>query len=424
MSQTKFGPVQNLERIQVVDIVRGFALFGILMVNIQMTGQSSAEIWNPHGSNTVAFFIMTAFFSSKFYPMYSFLFGLGMSLQMLRAENKQVPFAGRYLRRLFWLFVIGSLHALLVWEGDILTAYAIVGLVLVLCRKLKPRLLVGIALGLILLQVLALGPAQQWYFLHSNVASSYGMGEYRLEYTFEMGTYSQLVAYRFESWLPVGWIQSMIAEHDFGMGAVVFGLFLLQMANIAGFFLIGLAAGKSGVFQDVEAHLRFWRRLFWITFPLGLAISVGGTVWIHALFAQMGERGMRDWENSLLYAIYGLMPVLTFGYVSGLVLLSRKWKFLRLWAPAGQMALTNYLVQNIFSTWLFFGYGFGLYSDLPGMWVIVIAVGLYALQLAGSHFWLKKFRFGPAEWVWRSLTYWRRQPMRQSGPSDTVPLQG
>jgi uncharacterized protein len=424
MGLTKLGPVQKQERFQVVDIVRGFALFGILMVNIQMTGQSSSDLWEPRGSNTVAFFIMETFFSSKFYSMYSLLFGLGMSLQMLRAEGQQVPFVWRYLRRLFWLFVIGGLHALLVWEGDILTLYAILGLVLVLCRKLKPGLLVGIALGLIALQVAAFGPAQQWYSHHTSAVSNYGMGQYQIDLMFRTGTYPQLVEFRLESWFPVWLTQNIAAEGSFGMGLAAFGLFLLQTINIAGFFLLGLAAGKAGVFQDVEGHLRFWRRLFWIAFPIGLVINIGGDAWVNGLYAQANETGLSGWEYQLMYAVYGLMPVLTFGYISGLVLLSRKWKFLRFWAPAGQMALTNYLVQNIFSTWLFFGYGFGLYADIPGMWVILIAVGLYALQLVASNLWLKRFRFGPAEWVWRSLTYWKRQPMRQPNEPDTVPLQG
>jgi uncharacterized protein len=280
---------------------------------------------------------------------------------------------------------------------------------------------VVIAAVLILFQMLALGPYTDWFTGHSE-SSREVLEWYQLGHLIRTGTFLELIGYRFEHWYPVNLALEVTAQGSPAMGAAVFGLFMFMLPNIFAYFLLGLAAGRSGLFRDVEQHLNGWRRTFLITFPLGLSINIGGTVWINSLHARMDQAALLPWENILQYVVSNLMPVLTIGYISGLVLLNRRTRILRILIPAGQMPLTNYLLQNLFFTWLFLGYGFGLYGKLAGMWVIVIAIGVWCLQLVASQAWLRKFRFGPVEWLWRSLTYWKRQPMRPEDEKEIPPL--
>jgi uncharacterized protein len=197
--------------------------------------------------------------------------------------------------------------------------------------------------------------------------------------------------------------------------------FYIAIVDILGLFLLGLYAGRLGLFQETEKNIRFIRRMMWGALVLGMVgLGWGPMVNRFARIARDGSplaeavRFMRNSTTASLAKLYHQQALAIF-YGSFLLVLLRRavWqRLLRPFASIGRMALTNYIAQCVVASMLFYGYGLGLYGKLGAFWAAVLAVGLYLIQIPLSVWWLKHFRFGPMEWVWRSLTYRKAQPMR------------
>lgn len=396
------GPVPAGERIEVVDILRGFALFGILVVNMA-SFKSAAGIpgLGPEagGVDRLASLGILLFAQSKFFTLFSFLFGYGFSIQLLRARERGVSFVPRFARRLLVLLGFGLAHAVLLWNGDILTLYAVAGFVLILFRDRSPRALLvwagALLLGALLLFLGALGALELYRATAGGAARVAGLEASFLEGFAQVraeelrlyggGGYAEIVAGRAKG-LPGTW-----------------AFLLLISPTVLAMFLLGLWAGKRGVLRDVEDHLPLLRRVrFW-----GLGIGLPLNMAVAAAQAQLGPiSGLLVLGVDL--ALAG--PVLSMGYAAALVLLARRAGWGGRLAPlaaTGRMALTNYLLQSLICTTLFYRYGFGLYGEVGPAAGLLPCVGIYALQIPLSAWWLGRYRFGPLEWVWRSLTYGR-----------------
>lgn len=409
---TILTPIAASERIQAMDVLRGFALLGILLMNIEgMVGPLMASTTgiNPAltGADRWADALIFVFIQGKFYTLFSLLFGMGFAVMMARAQASQRPFTLLYLRRTLALLGIGLAHALLVWSGDILTTYALLALVLLLFRDTPQSRLPKWGVGLYLLPVLMIGAAGvlgSLMQLEPTAAAEMdkameAQGQAMAEViraqreTFGAGSYLEAVGQRLQD------------------VKLFLGYILVMGTQILGMFLIGAWFVRSGAIARPAEFPRLYARLRWVAWPAGLAMVLIGA-WLLPTndFARMDL----GWGVANALAMLGSL-LMCLGYAAWVVrgLQSPMWSsLLGALAPAGQMALTHYLLQSIVCTLIFYGYGLGYFEQLPRAWQVPFVVVFFSLQVLLSRWWLSRFRFGPAEWVWRALTYGRRPAMR------------
>jgi uncharacterized protein len=398
-------PVGRDERVLTIDVLRGFALFGILLVNFFGVGATGV-------ADQVANGFLYFFVSGKFYPLFSFLFGLGFGVMLLRAMDRGTSILPVYLRRLAVLAVIGVIHYVLLWDGDILRLYAVLGVLLLLFRNRSPRFLLAAALAAIL-------AANAWGEYSVGEPPPVRRADAETEYLAELGQLARYEEYR-DANQAVMWAQSDGTYPDLVVArarTLVFGLpwfFSLWSLQIFGMFLLGLYAAKRRLFENVAAHRRM---------AVGV-LTVGGVFGAAAMFLlvvapELAARGVdlvpgfRDRFRGELWVFGG--PLLTVAYIAGIALLCERARVARrlaILAPVGRMGLTNYLLQSVVGTSLYYGYTFGLYGKVGPALGILLSTAIFACQIPISHWWMARFRFGPAEWLWRSLTYMRPQPMR------------
>lgn len=418
------GPTPRAERLDVVDSLRGFALLGILLVNMGIFSQSAQQLVLPLPTGTPWYDVAAAWLvrflaESKFYSLFSFLFGLGLVLLMDRIEGRGGRFVPLYLRRLTALLAIGLVHALLIWNGDILVLYALLGAVLLLFRRARPRTLLIWAVALLLIMplfntvvagLIALGRSLPQGAAQIDAAMADVVVRYRAEaqlarQIYANGSYAEITAQRVREYL------SFMAIGD-----------AMMIPNVLAMFLIGVYFGRRRLFHDVAANRPFFQRL--LAWGLGLGL-VGN--FVYASFSLWLSRA--EISGQLLLTQLGLSlgaPAFCLAYASALSLLATRpgWSaHLKVLAPVGQIALTNYLLQSLICTFIFYGYGLGLFGLMGTALGVVLTLSIYGLQIPFSHWWLRRFRFGPAEWLWRSLTYGQPQAMRRQ-PGQLQPRGG
>lgn len=411
------APVQAHERIQILDILRGFALFGILLVNMELFAnplQIAVQPLepSPYLVDRIAAWLVRLLAETKFYSLFSFLFGLGFALQLVRAEEKRVPFAPLYVRRLLALLGFGLLHAYLVWVGDILTLYAVLGFVLLLYRQAKPRTLLLWAGIWLLVPFLFIGATT--LLVEAARATPEGAAAMHTMFATQRAEYRAATEHAYRVY-ATGDFLAITAQRAADIGFLLFSSLFLA-PSVLGMFLIGFYVSRRRIFQALEANRPWFRRvLIW-----GLVIGLPGNL----LFATLLSGSLSRVEPSpaLVVATLGQTvgaPALAMFYVAALTLLYLRpaWRpWLSRLAPAGRMALTNYLAQSLICTLIFYGYGFGLFGQVGKAMGLVLAVIIYGIELVWSAWWLEHFEFGPAEWLWRSLTYWRWQPWHKRAP--------
>jgi uncharacterized protein len=400
------GPVSAAERVQLLDVLRGVALFGVFLVNF--TSFASAGIMAtdeqllslPSAALDLTLYdLIEWLFVDKANTLFAFLFGLGFYLQMQRLEARGVDFFRVYLRRLTVLLVIGVLHMVFLWTWDILHLYALAGFVLLAMRELSNRDLV--ALGLIfglfartMQEILATFVGVGGSSLPTNDNASVLLRQQ----ISQSGDYLALVK-NFFDWTVVDYLAS--------------GLILGWLLYALGRFLIGAWVGRHGWIALAREFLPGWRRLARWSLPLGLILEGGATLLAESPL-------LPDWKHRDFFAHLThllAVPVLSVGYVSALVSLFHTPRGMRLLAPfawSGRMALTNYLTQSLVYGFVLFGIGPGLAlaGRIGALAILVIVIVTYAMQMAFSRWWLGRFAYGPAEWVWRALTYRQLPAMR------------
>lgn len=386
------------ERHDLIDALRGFALGGVLLVNLayfslyEYLPDPSRAALPTARFDALALQFMELVVNIKFITLFSLLFGLGFSLQMERAQADGG--LKRFVRRLLILLVIGMLHSWLVWWGDILLTYAAVGLLLVCFRRAPDWLLLagGLVLALAvpplvspwMRELLADWPKQPEVYADALQAFSSHSFSTALNGNMQMATWA-----RISNWALV--------------------------CFVLGRFLLGYWAGRRGLFQRPTQHRALIARLFRGSLTIGIAMTV-------LQFTQAGLREQIAWLDSepgkfTIRILLRAGPLaLGIAYATGfaLLFLQPAWqRRLQLLAPMGRMALTHYLSQSVLGIALFYGIGLGIGPRWGVAGWLLAWAAIFALQLWASHWWLARFRFGPMEWVWRSLTYGRRQPFRR-----------
>lgn len=399
-------PVAKSERIAAIDVLRGFAVLGILMVNVQGFARISSAYSNPASGRVLeaadqwTWAAIYLFFDTKFISIFSLLFGVGIAIMSERMAGRGISGTGLHYRRQFWLLVIGLMHAFLIWHGDVLVAYALCGFLLYPLRNLAPRrqLWIGgaavsvvvVLLGLILLALPYLPEAER-----ATIMAEWAPPQEEID--------AEIAAFR-GSWTDQ--LPERASLYLLALGGV-FPFYVFWRAG--GLMLVGMALYRLDVITGARSTA-FYRRMAVLGFALGLPLSGWGS----SIMLRPGVEADQAIYPPLLLNYVGSVGVFL-GYVALVILMVKggwlSWLRRRLEA-AGRMALTNYITQSIICSLLFYGHGLGLFERVSALGQVGIVVAIWALQLAWSPWWLARFRFGPLEWIWRSATYMEWQPMR------------
>lgn len=522
-------PVASNERIQSLDVVRGFALIGILVMNVEFFNRATASIGSGMqtgltGANLWVSYFVQYFVTGRFWTIFSLLFGMGFAVMITRAERAERSFLVPYMRRIAALAVFGALHHIFLFAGDILVSYAVGASALLI-------VLYGRAKWILLALVLCIGggfiPGMDWLFGMAGGLAFFGVAAWWLRGDQRLKRFGQPPVIGFILMLfgaialvagAVFWaVPDAPREARFAMPALGFALTVLGYftkgyhadkpgrswrlgvgiycfmffmmtavgasqyffpqqqqpavtqeaikkqkdeeaerakartereqrikeetaalskgtyrevvtlragrfaehakgevgfaAILIGMFLIGTWFVRAGIMERAQAHLPLFRRLALFGIPLGVGMGlIGSTIAMHPI---PGSRGADGWQFASGLQMLGNLPA-SIGYVSLVILMlysASPLNRVRVLAPFGRMALTNYLTQSLVASTFFFGYGFGNWgvSRVDQMLFVVV---LAALQIVFSHLWLSRFRYGPMEWLWRAVTYWTIPPMR------------
>jgi uncharacterized protein len=417
-------PVDAGERVVLLDTLRGFALCGVFMANVYLwfsgrmfssPAQMEAALKNASWLDTAINFAFNPLISGRFITIFSFLFGLGFAVQLGRAERRGTSVLPVYTRRLAVGLGLGLAHLFLLFQGDIVSTYALLGFTLLLFYKRSDRTLLIWAAVLIFLGPVLWSTAMRLPQLldwPGAAEAAKAAGERSASLRAQV-----LEAFSHGSWLDTVRVGAAYYVGD------LFKMLSIFLPVIVGRFLLGLWAGRRRLFHDAPQHLPFFRRLLGWSLGLGLLASAIG-VTVGQLFSRkIINPGELPWLPFVLGPVRHLGELgMASAYVSAITLLFQRdaWRrLLAVLAPVGQMALTNYLLESVLGALLFYGYGLGLMGKLGSAAQLGVALAVFSLQIVFSHLWLARFRFGPAEWVWRSLTYGKAQPLRRaSAPED------
>ena len=375
------------KRYIVLDALRGFAILGIIFANFpEFSLWTFAYAASHTAGDRVLQALVTFFVDGKFYTLFSLLFGVGFAIQIDNAGGKLRTF----YRRMAVLLVIGLLHLLFLWSGDILMLYAAMGMILPLFRKLPARTLFTLAAFFLALPVLAdaiLGTrladpleAEQW-----RICGLYGITEANFAtWLADASSYREVFQFLQQGAVERMW-EFVISHRYF---------------KVLGLFLIGYTAGRERFFANLEDYKPLFKKILGVGFGMGLPIGLLYT------WSAMNGHPLGRVPHSIFY----LLSVYPMGlaYASALFLLylkheeGRCWKILT--AP-GRMACTNYLFQSVFGILIFYGIGLGLGAQVSLLETELIALGVYTFQTVFSMLWMRFFRYGPVEWIWRVLSY-------------------
>jgi uncharacterized protein len=375
--------VLDRTRIQDIDALRGFALLGILVVNITFAASGfpihlarnpAYDSWLDHSVH----WLSSAFVDMKFYLLFSFLFGYSFQLQMEAAQRAGAAFKPRMLRRLGGLFVLGALHGVFLITGDILSVYAIIGLILLAMRRVKDRTALLVAAAI-----------YAYLFLTLAVAAIFVDSTQFIDPTTAVAAAQETTANL------AGSFSDVIGEHLRALPTYGLSLLTVQGPTTLAAFLIGMVVGRRRLLQGLSGNEAVLRLIQLVGFTVGIS---GGVY-----YASVGGNG----DTSAVLISVLTAPFLTAAYVATLLRFmhsDRGEDIRRLLAPAGRMALSNYLGQSVATLLTFTGVGFGLAGQVSPLETVGFAVGIFVLQVLLSHVWLSSFRYGPVEGVLRAVT--------------------
>lgn len=429
-SPSRIHPVKVTERVHSLDILRGLAILGILVINIEFFAQPIAKLINPSlsdnftGLNYYIWLIKEYLFFGKFWSIFAMLFGAGAYLLITRAEEKgkAAGIADIYYRRLFWLLLFALIHGYLIWNGDVLYDYALVGLFLYPLRKLSVRTML-IVVG-ILLVLYTLRPYMDYkndVALYNQVVEINKIKNQGQELTEEQqsildkwkekksfnnpdreslqktiktmstGTYFEIIDFNKD------WLLEMHTVWFYEKG------FLRTLMKM----ILGMALIKAGILS-AKSKIKMYLLMIIIGYAVGFSLAGLRTQYLldHNFSILAKDFVFITWEIEV--------TAVALGYI-GLICLFCKLNILN-WlkkslSAVGRMAFTNYIMQSLIGISIFYGFGFGLFGTMDKTEQLWIVGAVWLFQLIASPLWLKYFQFGPLEWLWRSLTYWQRQPM-------------
>ena len=381
-------------RVVSIDRMRGFSLLGIFLVNMISFHSPyfyiDPETWWEGKINLFTYQFIDLFIQASFYPLFSMLFGYGLVILRERTITKGLNFNPLALRRLSILLLIGIIHAFLIWPGDILITYAVCGFVFLLFIgwSAKRLLIAGLSLYIVpnILLLLMLGAASvidggEGFSMYDAQAAEQTIAIY------QNGSFAEVTHHRITEWYK---------------NNNLFGLFL-YLITILPLFMVGAGAAKLRLFENVRDKRRKLAAGAAILSILGLLIKA-----IPYLF---GKTLVTDYAQDVFG---GAMIAMAYALI--IALISELKRFDRLFYPleaAGRTSISNYLFQSVVSTLIFYSYGLGYYGEMSIFSGTMLALGIYVIQLAFSSWWVKRFYYGPVEWLWRSGTYMKKQRFKK-----------
>ncbi|MEV9640531.1 DUF418 domain-containing protein [Mammaliicoccus sciuri] len=383
----KLTPTSLTERVEGLDFLRGIALLGIIIANMLHFHSPYAYMdpytWFSTPGEQSAFHFIDVFVEASFYPLFAMLFGYGLNMQYEKSLKNHTPFAPFMARRMSWLLLFGILHALLIWFGDILFTYAIMGFVMIALVRIPKKWLFSLAL------VLYIVPSVLVYILlvfsrkiNPNSLLDGFVDIHQIELAisaYAHGSFGEIFMFRLGEWFTFG----------------VVGVFTSFFAVLP-LMMLGAAFSKWKVVEKMYAM----KGKLVVTMIVGITLGV--------LLKNVPYIDGPKFENIIIVQSTFGGPILAIGYAALLMLL---WQipFLKIvtkpFATLGRMAFTTYIMQSIIATLIFYSYGAGLYGKVDivtGTW---LAIGIFVIQLIAAQIWLSKFRIGPLEYVWRKLSY-------------------
>jgi uncharacterized protein len=386
-------PIQQRDRTVIVDVLRGFALFGVLLGNFSsmLTNNVPHQIIETHATAFDSFLSRAhdIFIENKFMTIFSILFGYGFGVIMQRLENKNINATPFFLRRMFWLFVLGCMN-LALWSGDILHIYAMAGVCLLLFRRRSNRfVLLSSAFFLLILPVII--RLYRHYFLRFPVSEEAIVNEYYQAYKF--GTLKNVVRVNYQTY-PSEWIFTWIEWRD--------------LSETLGRFLLGYYILRKQFLVKLNENISFIRKIRSWTLPFTI---------LYIALIVLQDKSLITAPSFVLYPFLktGVLFMAVF-YMTSLVQLyyNRKLqKLMQLFRNLGCMTLTNYLTETIIYVVVFYHLGFGLLGDFSFGIIWLSSVVVYILQGLFSKWWLSKYYYGPVEWIWRQLTYRQRFELKK-----------
>lgn len=419
-------PVQSKERVVLLDVIRGFALGGVFLSNVFLwfngrflLPQSFWKDYKPQGIEAAISWGFRNLIFGRFITIFSFLFGLGIAMQFFRAENRDDSAGWRYTRRALVMILFAIVHTTLIWYGDILHVYAIFGFSLLLFRRASTKTLV--ITGAIL--TFFAPPIAGWIeqFLPRLWTNPEVLKQQHEATMAAMATSNAelLTLLSSNSYMDVIRGNVLVYWRHFARINVI-GFYI----GLVGNFLLGFAAGRVDLFANVDKYRRLFRHLFgW-----GLLAGIVGNLAMMVL-RDSGPGKKYFVTNETIVPL--LMPVAreipTLGmaalYIAAISLLfQRSWgqRFLSMYAPVGRMAVTNYLSESLICLFIFTGIGLGKIGAISPQWMVLMPFTVFSLQMIFSWLWLKKFAYGPVEWLWRTMTYGKKLPITKVANAEKI----
>ena len=409
---TSSPPTASFERIGIIDALRGFALAGIVFTHMlenfiaAPTPVAVSEALNPGLIDQIVTGITDFLFRGKFFALFSFLFGISFFIQMDNGHKRGGYFGWRFLWRLVLLFGIGCIHSMF-YRGDILMVYALLGVFLIPFYKVRTKWVLVVAA----LIFLGIGRYIVFYFTQGDPL--FVMGELNPD---SPAIAAYIETLKHGSFSEVGYSNGL--QGNLWKAEFQFGVFNRGYLTFA-FFLLGFVMGRIGFFKNFKTEKRFTKRL-WLWGLLLMLVSIAGMA---GIFATLGpEVEFNTWPPMVGLTFYDLMNLGMTAIIVGVFVILYKKKtagsFLQKFIPYGKMALTNYVLQSIVGTFIFFGWGLGYITKIPNSVTFVIAIAMIVTQMWFSKIWLTYFKYGPLEWIWRSLTFFKQFPFKRSKPAD------
>lgn len=407
MSSLTIEPVGNTQRLVNIDIIRGFALLGILLMNIQGFSMHFAAYSNPMALGEVSsgdylvYYINHLFADQKFMTLFSTLFGVGIVLMATNIESKGGAAGKIHYKRMFILLIFGLLHAYMLWFGDILFGYALGGMIAYTMRKKSPLFLfitAFILIGITSLIMYSVG------FIVPMLQSE------------DPNAYAEMI----RMWAPtaqqiaddmsvnqLGWLDRMDHRHE--VAGMMQGNVAFYLPRIVGLMCIGMALFKLDIFGERFAS----NKLIIVGVVL---VSIGVFLGVSGINQNMALNWpLESMFHAMQYNYWGSI-FSAYGYLCLFIVFCRSsilTGFKNRLANVGRMALTNYLSHSLICCFVFFGWGLGLYGTMSRLEVLAVVFGVWIFQLWFSTFWMARYKFGPVEWLWRTLTYSKMQPMKR-----------
>lgn len=413
------APVQTKEREIFMDVLRGFAILGIFIANLNGFSWYSEEAHAtgpyllPEPDHKMSF-LHHMFIEGKFYSIFSLLFGWGIALQVKRGMAGGINPVPTIRRRLLFMLLLGAVH-LMIWPGDIVFFYALLGFILLPLRKFSNKTLVITGVILLLSPILLYAAKMQWSWMNAPAGFMYETGREIDTKMFNVKSEAEYMAMlQNASWWDV--FKGNIAGCFYRFGYL---FFVSRVPKVLGLFLIGYALGRSDFYKNIRQH----KKTIYIMIATGLLIGLPANYFLARYMSYfMGDYWTlktKGLYQTIAYTL-GVAP-LALAYV-GLFMLSFQThagkKILSVMAPVGKMAFTNYIMHSLIGNFVFLSPGLGLMGKVGPVYFTLFGIAVFVIQIILSTVWLKYFNYGPVEWLWRSATYKKWQPFRKRSRSQ------